>query len=214
MLRKIGGRVGVIILASSGSFLTEGDLSFLPRPVNEMKIAHVITASKSVPSTSYIKRHQEAMEKLGCNVETVDIEGKDEAELLKILSNKDMVFVDGGNTFYLIKAIRGSGFDGAMRKLLEKGVVYLGASAGSYVACPTMEMATWKGHNKYDRHGVSNFSGMNLVPFLVFAHYERQYEELVKRKIEEVDYPVKILTDNQAVLVEDGVDRIITKNKN
>ena len=79
----------------------------------------------------------------------------------------------------------------------------MGRSAGAYVACPTIEMATWK-HQDRDRFGVSDFTAMNLIPFLLSVHYKPEYREILKEKISEVKYPVKILTAEQALLIKDG----------
>src|SRR3989344_1822348 len=48
------------------------------------------------------------MKELGFNVEEIDIEGKNKNLLMKLFENKDIIFVEGGNTFYLLKAIRQS----------------------------------------------------------------------------------------------------------
>ncbi len=110
----------------------------------------------------------------------------------------------GGNTFYLLKAIRESGFDEVIKDLVDKGVPYVGTSAGSYVACPTIERATWKHQDKYDRCGITDFTGMNLVPFLVTAHYVSEFEPKIRKGISETKYPTKILMDGQAILVQDN----------
>lgn len=104
-----------------------------------------------------------------------------------------------------------------MRKLLlssngsfviEKGVPYIGSSAGSYIACPTIEMATWSLKQK-DRFGVTEFSAMNLVPFLVKAHYVLEMGEVLQDKILESKYETKILKDGQAILVEDDKYKLV-----
>jgi len=198
-----------ILLTSSATFTTDKKLEFLPKPLSEMKMAWVITASKGVDDTSYIQRHKQRMDELGFDYEEIDIEGKNEKELREILSDKEVVFVEGGNTFYLLKCVRESGFDKVIKELIEKGVIYIGASAGSYIACPTIEMATWRHQDEYDRCGVTNFTGLNLVSFLVIAHYTEEYKEIVKEGISKTKYLVRILTDDQALLVrDDGVELV------
>ena len=120
----------------------------------------------------------------------------------EILINKEVIFVDGGNTFYLLKCIRESGFDKLIGKLVEKGIIYIGASAGSYVACPSIEMATWRHQDKYNRFGVTDFTGLSLVSFLVTAHYREEFKNVIKEGISASRYAVKILTDNQALLIK------------
>ena len=46
---------------------------------------------------------------------------------------------------------------------------------------------------------------MNLVSFLITVHYNREkYRELLAEKIPTTSYPVKILTDEQALFVHNG----------
>ena len=193
-----------LLLASSGKFVTERASEFLPIPLSRLRIAWVTTAGKSVPRIAYLEEQRERMKELNWDVEEVDIDGKNSDELLSLFENKDVVYVEGGNSFYLLKSIRESGFESVMRELLEKGVIYIGASAGSYVACPTIEMALWKHQDKYDHHGVVDFTGMNFVPFVITAHYLPEYESLISEKIPSASRPVRILTDKQAFLVRDG----------
>jgi len=202
-----------LLLCSSGDFVTEHDLPFLPKPINEMKMAYITTASKgsscalSVPADKQMRRNRRMA--LSDQAEEIDIEGKTEQELREILKDKDVIYVEGGSTFYLLKAVRESGFDKVIKDLIDKGVVYVGASAGSYICCPTIEMATWINRNKYDHCGLTDFTAMNLVSFLMTVHYEPEYKDLLKEKIPQAKYPVKILTDDQAILVQDDKIELI-----
>lgn len=191
-----------LLLTSSGSFITDKALNIFQKPFNRMKMAYIITASKGVNNLSYMERHKQKMNKLNFDYEEIDIEGKNEEELRRILSKKEVIYVEGGNTFYLLKAVRESGFDKVIKDLINKGIIYVGSSAGSYLCCPTIEMATWKHQDKYDRNGVIDFTGLNLVPFLMTVHYTPEYKELLKEKISQSKYPVKILTDEQALLIQ------------
>jgi dipeptidase E len=190
-----------LLLTSRGTYITDGRYEIFDKPRNRVKWGHITTAGKSVPDDSYLQNHRQRMQELGWDFEEIDIAGKNEDELRKILHDKEAVFVEGGNAFYLLKCIRASGFEKVMHELLDRGVVYVGSSAGSYVACPTIEMATWKDPTKYDRYGVTDFTAMNLVPFLIFAHYTPDMESVVKPKTVAVKYPVKPLTDQQALFI-------------
>lgn len=167
-------------------------------------MVHVITASKGVTNLEYLERNRAFFKKEGYQCEELDLDGKSEDELRNILSKKELVYVEGGNTFYLMKAIRESGFDKVIKELLPKGLIYTGGSAGAYVCCPTIEMAGLRHQDKYDHYGVTDLTGMNLVPFLLSVHYKPEYRDLLKEKISQAKYPIKILTDEQALLIKDG----------
>ncbi len=91
-------------------------------------------------------------------------------------------------------------------------MVYIGSSAGSYIACPTIEMATWKPKQK-DRFGVADFAALNLVPFLVVAHYEPELRDVLKEKISQSKYKTKVLKDGQAILVKGDSRKLVGEGK-
>lgn len=192
-----------LLLASRGTYITDGKYEIFDKPKNEIKWAYVTTAGKSVPSTEYLKGHEKRMKELNWDFEEVDIEGKSPDELREIFKDKDAINVVGGNSFYLLKSIRENGFEQVLKEFLERGEVYCGSSAGAYVACPTIEMAAWKDPKRFNRHGVTDFTAMNLVPFLIIAHYNSEWEPIVRPKIESSKYEVKLLTDQQAIMVQD-----------
>lgn len=189
-------------MTSAGMDVKEEILKILPKPSNQIQLAHIITASKIVGDLSYLEKENQIMRELKFDVENIDIEGKNENELRILLNNKDIIYVQGGNTFYLLKHVKASGFDKVIRELIEKGVIYIGVSAGSYIACPTIEMANWK-HSDKNTIGLTDLTGLNLVPFLLSVHFKPEYILVLKREISTAKYPVKILTDEQAILIRD-----------
>ncbi|MFH1367284.1 MAG: Type 1 glutamine amidotransferase-like domain-containing protein [Patescibacteria group bacterium] len=191
-----------LLLASRGTYVTDGRYEIFYKPKNKVKWAYITTAGKSVPDTKYIKKHEARMKELGWDFEEIDIDGKSPDELREKLKDKEAINMLGGNAFFLLKCIRESGFEKVLKEFLDRGGVYCGSSSGAYVVCPTIEMATWKEPQKFYRHGVTDFSAMNLVPFLILAHYKPEMEPVIRPKIEKASYSVKLLTDQQAILVE------------
>ncbi len=185
----------------------------LPKPANQIKLAHIITASKVEDDLSYLNRERQELINAGFHVEEIDIEGKSEPQLKKLLEDKDIIYVQGGNTFYLLKYVKESGFDKVIKDLVDKGIIYIGVSAGSYIACPTIEMANWKHPEDKNIVGLTDLTGLNLVPFLLSVHYKPEYEEILKKEISATKYVVKILTDEQAILVRNGKIILVGKGK-
>lgn len=195
--------IRTLLLASNGSYTIEKGMKLVFPDVSKIKLAYITTAVKGAKNPEYFKQFPELLKYEGYNFTEIDIEGKKAEELQKLLEGMDAVFVEGGNPFYLLRSVRESGFEKVMRKLLEHGVVYVGVSAGSYIACPTIEMSTWKnpGEEK-NNFGVTDLTAMNLVPFLLKAHYQPETKDLLQEKIAQTQYPVKIITDEQAILVK------------
>ena len=144
------------------------------------------------------------MKELGFNVEEIDIEGKNQSQLMKLFEVKDIIFVAGGNTFYLLNAMRRSGFEKVIRKLLKSGKVYIGVSAGSVVAGRTIKTVGWKNADK-NIVGLKDLKGLNLVPFDLFVHYTPEWVDVIKQQIKNPKKRaknLKIITDDQAILVQ------------
>jgi len=146
------------------------------------------------------------------HIEDVDFKDKTQKDLERFLSDKNIIFVNGGNTFYLLKWARESGFDKVLSNFLRKGGLYVGVSAGSYIACPTIEAATWK-HQDRNRVGITDFTALNLVPFLITAHFEEKYRAIVDQTAKGTKYPIVALSDTQAVLVQNGKIKVVGEGK-
>ena len=194
-----------LILSSDLSFLLKYGYNLTGISKSEMKIGRVITASKgeSEQVQLFIKKVKDTIIENGYSVEDIDIKDKNEQEIKDFFKDKNVVHVEGGNTFYLLKAIRETGFADILKELLEEGRVYIGTSAGSYIMCPTIEVSDWNPDSK-DKFGVTDFTALNYVPFFLKVHYKDEQEETVKEKIKTFKYPLHILRDGQGILFENG----------
>ncbi len=202
-----------LLLTSAGMQMKDEILKLLQRPIYDVNVAFINTASKPEEDKSYMQKDLREMREIGFNVEEIDIEGKNYAQLMRLLEVKDIIFVEGGNTFYLMRAIRQSGFEKAIRKLLKMGKVYIGVSAGSMVAGKTIITSVWRGEARgINRNKVElkDLRGMNLVPFDIFVHYAPEYAEKIKQEMpnEKKRKKLKIITDDQAILVQ-GKEQIL-----
>ncbi|MBI3335805.1 MAG: Type 1 glutamine amidotransferase-like domain-containing protein [Candidatus Portnoybacteria bacterium] len=202
----------ILLLTSAGMKVEEEILKILPKPAHRIKIARIITAAKPERDTSYMEVSKRKMIGAGFQVEDIDIEGKHETELRALLRDKDVIYVAGGDTFYLLKCVKESGFDVVIKELVDRGAIYIGVSAGSYIACPTIEMAVWK-HQDRNMVGLKDLTALNLVPFLLTVHYKSEHRELLREAIKISKYPVKILNDSQALLVKGNKVKLVGKGK-
>lgn len=192
-----------LIFASDLSFLLKYGYDLTGIPKSEMKIGYVTTASKVTRDKTFFEKVENTMLENGYSFEKFDMEGKNKDEMLNFFKNKNVIHVEGGNTFYLLKAIRESGFAEVLKELLSEGKMYIGTSAGAYIMCPTIEIANWNETGR-DRFGLTDFSALHYVPFVLKVHYKDEAKNLVKEKMKTLKYPLRILRDGQGILVENN----------
>src|SRR5512133_926384 len=76
------------------------------------------------------------------------------------------IVVGGGNTWQLLKMIRDNNLIDIVRQKVLEGTPYIGWSAGSNVACPTIRTT-----NDMPVVQPDSFEAFNLIPFQINPHY-------------------------------------------
>lgn len=78
----------------------------------------------------------------------------------------DLIFVGGGNTFRLLAECRQRGWLNKIRTAVADGSVYMGSSAGSVLACPTIRTT-----NDMPIVDPKGLDALGLVPFQLNCHF-------------------------------------------
>ena len=94
---------------------------------------------------------------------------------VKAVNEADCIVVGGGNTFHLVAEMHRYGLMEAIRNRALAGVPYMGWSAGSNVACPTLCTT-----NDMPIVQPASFNCLNLVPFQINPHYLDPHPEIDK----------------------------------
>lgn len=146
------------------------------KPSHEIKMAIVPNAKdKYIDRIWWLKTNQAIDYFKDLGVEKIDVvdlrtyDNNSADKLEQTLAPYDLVWCNGGSTFMLLYEIRRSGFDVALRRLLEKdALVYGGASAGELVAGPSISGIELADNPEFAEKIVTN--GMNLVSEYIFPH--------------------------------------------
>ncbi|MDR1417033.1 MAG: dipeptidase PepE [Prevotellaceae bacterium] len=110
----------------------------------------------------YERKVQEKLQPLGIEIVSIHRAG----DATEAVSEAQAVVVGGGNTFQLLKAIQDLNLTEAIRSKVQSGTPYVGWSAGSNLACPTICTT-----NDMPIVAPKTFSSFNLVPFQINPHY-------------------------------------------
>lgn len=135
-------------------------------------VAFIPTAGDIYPETPWIEGDRQALIDVGYEVTDVDLKGKNASDLEQSFAGVDIIFVAGGNTTYLLVEARRSGFDTIIRDLLAQGKMYIGSSAGSILAGPSVEPFLEEDLGELDRNFVvGSPKCLGLVDYIILPHY-------------------------------------------
>jgi len=153
----------------------------------------------------WLEEDRQKLYELGFKIEDYDLKGKKKNEVKKAVEKSDIIFVAGGNTFYLLDKMRASGFDQIIRELQGSDRVYIGSSAGSCIAGPNIEPIA--AFDDPSRAQLESSKALELVDFVVLPHSGKEkYADIQAKVISEYGNKYKIIqiTDEQMIVVENG----------
>lgn len=197
-----------LLLTSAFVFVTDELIKILPDKPENLTVAFVPTAADLSEDPWYMVADRDKLIEMGFKVIDLSLKGKTKSEVEAILNQADILFVGGGNTFYLLDEANKSGFTELVPPLVNNGLIYVGGSAGSLLASPSIENAGWE-HGDENTVGITNLEALNLVPFLVSPHYSEIKNDSLPTEIAQSKFPVRILKDDQAILAIDDTYTIV-----
>ena len=129
---------------------------------------------------------------------------------LEAVDKTEAVFIGGGNTFRLLNALYQANLLEPIRNRVQNGMPYIGSSAGSNVAGPTIKTT-----NDMPIIQPPSFDSLGLVSFQISPHYldpdpnsthmgETQEDRIVEF-LEENDTPVAGIREGAMIRIENGV---------
>jgi dipeptidase E len=182
---------------------------YLDHPEREMRaflgaarrVAFVPYAARD--HTAYTAKVRERLGRMGLDVIPIDD-----------LDRADAVFVGGGNTFRLLKTLYDRGLLSPIRDRVGAGLPYLGSSAGTVIAAPTMQTT-----NDMPIVEPPSFAALGLVNFQINPHYldpdpqsthkGETREERIREFLEENATPVIGLREGSTLRVENGITTLL-----
>lgn len=178
------------------------------KDAENITVAFIPTASEVEEGRSFSVENRRELLEMGLQPENIVDVNLDHNITFDELKKFDAVYVDGGNTFYLLEKVKESGFDAAVKEYLEKDVgLYVGGSAGTLIMCPDIEIAEpWDDKSKAS---LTTTKGLGYTTVVWSPHYTEKEKDIVDSYRRRVSYQISELRDGEAVTVVDKNTEVI-----
>lgn len=201
-----------LLLISSSNVYGRGYLDHVEQDIRDFLggVRHVAFVPYALYDREvYVSKVQNRLGRMGLTVESAHSTSSPERRV----ADAEAIFIGGGNTFRLLKALYDHNLLEVIQRRVEAGMPYIGSSAGSIVACPSLKTTK-------DMPVVQppSFEALGLVGFQISPHYldpdpgsthmgETQ-EERIMQYLEENDRPVVGLREGTLLHVQSGSVRL------
>lgn len=195
-----------LFLTSYFAFVSDLLLPLLPKKPDQLKLAFIPTAADPYKIKPWFYGDKMKLKLMGFQIVNVDIKNKTKEQLFQQMKDVDVVFVSGGNTYYLLEHVQKSRLDEVVKELIVKGVMYIGSSAGSVLVCPTIEHI--EDLDDITKASLISFEGIGLIDFLILPHfgdskYKYKFQQIMK-KWSDKKYKIQTLTNSQVIVVNNN----------
>ncbi len=200
-----------VFLTSQASRTLQLLLPYLPAPPRELSVAFIPTAADLYSEKPWLAADRQKFLDLGFSVADIDLKAYSKDKLLNKLRSKDLIFVSGGTTSYLLNEVKKSGFDQIIKNLLDEGKIYIGASAGSVLAGPDVEIDTYFDHRHLGPK-LNDYRGLGLVDFVPVPHADNpKYQEIIDGICRDFGQKFRLtkINESQAILIDKDHIRLL-----
>lgn len=165
--------------------------------IKDKKVLYITTASdgENDSDKSWMDEEYETILDLGFSKENI-YEFKIGQKEINI-NDFDVIYMMGGNTFYLMDMIRKYNFDTVIKKAMDNGIIYIGSSAGSIILGNSVEYALPFDENNVD---LKDFSGLRIVDGIIIPHANRK-EEFISKVKENIGEKLFLLYDENGIII-------------
>ena len=197
----------LLLISSSiiydGGYLDHAEKEIRDHLRNVRSVLFVPYASKDYEA--YCAKVFPRLEKMGYRVDSIH-RHQDPRETAR---KAEAIFIGGGNTFRLLKNLYDKNLLEEIRNSVDQGRPYMGSSAGTNVACPTIRTT-----NDMPIVEPPSLTALELIPFQINPHYldpdpnskhmGETREDRIREYLEENEYPVVGLREGAMIRIENG----------
>ena len=197
-----------ILLLSTSTVFGSGYLEYAQAEVDNFLrgVARVLFLPFALHDRdAYAQKVRNRFASLGREVDSLH----EATDMQRAMREAEAIFIGGGNTFRLLKSLYDFDLLDAIRARVGEGIPYIGSSAGSNVAAPTIRTT-----NDMPIVEPPSFNALGLVPFQINPHYldpepgsthmGETREERIIQFLEENETPVIGLREGAWLRIENG----------
>lgn len=181
----------------------------LPASPGDLRTVFVPTAGSGFESAPWIVRERAWFAENEFRVDDLELVGATAADVDESLSNAELVYVAGGNTYFLLHHMQRSRF---WDVFAQHDLIYAGVSAGAIVCCPDISYIDDL-DDRSQAPDLSDTTGAGVVDFAIMPHMD---DMRARPKIDQIltdwpaDRPLVKLNDDEAIVLEDGSRRVVS----
>ena len=143
---------------------------FAEQNIRTKEVLFIPTAANVEEYRDYVDEAKEAFSKMGFTLEILDVSKASEAEAKAKIGAAQVLYVSGGNTFYLLCELKKKDLVTLIADRVRSGeLVYVGESAGAMIAAPSVEYAVMM--DDAGDYEAAAQTGLDLVKFYPVVHY-------------------------------------------
>ncbi|MFB0923988.1 MAG: dipeptidase PepE [Vicingaceae bacterium] len=158
-----------LLLSSNSTLFGEPYLQFCKADINTFlaknnakNVVFIPFAAVTFPYEEYLNNVQKGLDNSAIEIKSIH----QYADKKKAIEEADAIMVGGGNSFKLLNEVYENDLLETIQKVVKNGTPYIGWSAGSNLACPTIKTT-----NDMPIVCPPTFNALNLVSFQINPHY-------------------------------------------
>ncbi|MEG0327725.1 MAG: Type 1 glutamine amidotransferase-like domain-containing protein [Erysipelothrix sp.] len=170
------------------------------------KIAFIATAAEVEPVDFYVDEARTWFLNQDCELLDIRLKEMDFDTISEKLDLADVIYVSGGNTFFLLQELKKSKVDQLLINHIHRGKQYVGESAGSIVLAPSIDYVSLM-DDANQALELKSLDALNIIDFYPVPHKDN--EPFIEAVDEiclnyETERDIKAFSNNEIIIVKDG----------
>ncbi|HPO50656.1 MAG TPA: Type 1 glutamine amidotransferase-like domain-containing protein, partial [Spirochaetota bacterium] len=199
-----------LFLSSSFADVVKLFPDFSKEDLKGKTITFIPTASIPEKVKFYVAADKKALQKMGIIIDELELTKSSFEDISNKLNKNDYIYISGGNTFFLLQELIKTGTDKLIIEQINKGKIYIGASAGSIILSPNIEYV--KDMDDCSKAPeLNDYSSLSIVDFYPVPHHTNApFKKAVEKIITKYESKLKLvpISNSQTITVDNNKMKI------